>query len=250
MAPRPSPNSPQWLGLTAHQAPKASRPNLARCVNCSIEDSARHHNPLREKTAPQSDLSSTHRRRPRRRRTGYSFTRLATLSTATRRMRTPAAPQFVWPPNSAYGRATAVSLRRQQRRAACRHHTTAHPCNSYLQPSGPLPQSMPSPPQPPPEATPGLTPSRDDPHRVLLSEWRSCHGCEWTRADDLAPTVCRMIDERQRLPAIRQRLHQLDAACSELETKTVGNRARRVVLYQSSSAKSRNPPRAREGWKV
>ena len=39
-----------------------------------------------------------HQSRPRR--TGYGFTRLATLSTSMPRMRTPAAPQFVWPPNN------------------------------------------------------------------------------------------------------------------------------------------------------
>ena len=104
--------------------------------------------------------------------------------------------------------------------------------NSYRQPSGPPPQSMPSPPPPPPESP--LAPARDqDPHRgTMLTEWRRHHADTWVRADALHPAIRRMIDERQRLSAIRQKLRQLVAHTPELEAKVVGNAARRVVLYR------------------
>ena len=41
-----------------------------------------------------------------------------------------------------------------------------------------------------------------------------------------------MIDERERLPAVRQKLPRLVASCSEIETMTTGNAARQVVLYR------------------
>ena len=103
--------------------------------------------------------------------------------------------------------------------------------NSYLQPSGPPPQSMP-PPTPPPEPT--HPQARDqDPHcGTLISEWRCRHGSEWVRADDLAPTVCRMVDPQERTAAVRQRLRQLVAHTPELQVKVVGNAARPVAFYR------------------
>jgi hypothetical protein len=47
-----------------------------------------------------------------------------------------------------------------------------------------------------------------------------------------------MIDPQGRIPAIRQRLRQLVASCSELETTTTGNAARRVVLYRLTEVES------------
>jgi hypothetical protein len=75
--------------------------------NCMLDRGfGRPPQPSPEKAAPRSDMSSTLHRRQRRPRTGCIVTRRATLSTSMPRMRTPAAPQPVWPPNSAYGRAT------------------------------------------------------------------------------------------------------------------------------------------------
>jgi hypothetical protein len=104
--------------------------------------------------------------------------------------------------------------------------------NSYIQPSGLLQQSMPSPASPPPEATP----PHDDPHRsTLLNEWRRQHGSDWVRADDLSATVRQMIDARGRAAAIRQKLPQLvntRLGGFELESEVRGNAARPVRFYR------------------
>jgi hypothetical protein len=103
--------------------------------------------------------------------------------------------------------------------------------NAYLQPGAPPPQlpvaeaqtSQPIPPSEPPPA--------DD----LLAEWRAHHGSDWVKVDDLAPSVRRLIDARERVPAIRQRLPRLVATCRDsfkLEAKVVGNAARPVTLYR------------------
>ncbi len=61
--------------------------------------------------------------------------------------------------------------------------------------------------------------------------WRAHHGSDWVRADELAPTVRRIIDARERLPAIRQRLRLLVNKPSgvTLEAKTVGNPPTRIA---------------------
>ena len=66
----------------------------------------------------------------------------------------------------------------------------------------------------------------------LLAEWRHRHGSDWVRADELHPAIRCMIDPRERLPAVRQKLRQLVATCRELEVKVVGNAARPVALYR------------------
>jgi hypothetical protein len=95
---------------------------------------------------------------------------------------------------------------------------------------------MSAPPDPtPPSQTPQTAAGNgtDDPHRsALLNEWRRRHGSDWVRADDLSTTVRRMIDERERLPAVRQKLPRLVVACPELETEVRGNRAERVTFYR------------------
>ena len=75
--------------------------------------------------------------------------------------------------------------------------------NAYIKPSGPLQQSQPP---PPPETSPS---PQDDPHRALLTTWHAHHADAWTRADELHPAVRRLIDARERLPAIRQKIRQL-----------------------------------------
>lgn len=111
--------------------------------------------------------------------------------------------------------------------------------NTYLTPSA-IAQQLIAPPAPlprPPQDAAGN--GHDDRrHCALLNEWRRRHGSDWVRADDLAPTVCCMIDPQGRIPAIRQRLRQLVASCSELETTTTGNAARRVVLYRLTEVES------------
>jgi hypothetical protein len=102
--------------------------------------------------------------------------------------------------------------------------------NTYLQPNGPPPQAMPSPPPPPPQPAP---PHAGPHHATLISEWRAHHGSDWVRADALHLTVRQLIDEHDRIPAIRQKLRQLAATHREfVETKTVGNAARPVTLYR------------------
>jgi hypothetical protein len=86
----------------------------------------------------------------------------------------------------------------------------------------------------------GVQDARDrDPHRVnitaLFAEWRVWHGSDWTKADDLNPAVRRLIDDKERVPAIRQKLSQLASTRlggSMLECKVAGNAANRVSLYR------------------
>jgi hypothetical protein len=99
--------------------------------------------------------------------------------------------------------------------------------NSYRTPSAPQPP-QPSPPTP-------LAHDQDPRRGTLFAEWRRWHGSDWVRADELTTAVRRMIDERERLPAIRQRLRLLVNKPSDgftLEAKTVGNRARPVAFYR------------------
>jgi hypothetical protein len=111
------------------------------------------------------------------------------------------------------------------------HPAPAAQPNTYRTPSGPPPQAMQSlSPPPPPEPAP---PHADPHHATLISEWRAHHGSDWVRADALHLTVRQLIDERDRIPAIRQKLRQLAATHREfVETKTVGNAARPVTLYR------------------
>jgi hypothetical protein len=100
--------------------------------------------------------------------------------------------------------------------------------NTYIHPGS---QPLPSPPQ---------AHDHEPDAGTLLSEWRAHHG-DWVRADALAPTVRRMIDARERLPAIRQRLRLLVNKPSggfTLEAKTVGNRARPVAFYRLVESES------------
>jgi hypothetical protein len=110
--------------------------------------------------------------------------------------------------------------------------------NTYLQPSGPPPQAMPSPTPPPPEPTP----PQGDPHAsTLISEWRAHHAGDWVRADDLSATVRRVIDQRERLPAVRQKLRQLvktHLGGFTLQVRTIGNAARPVALYRVVESES------------
>lgn len=113
---------------------------------------------------------------------------------------------------------------------------TPQPTQSYRQPAAALQQT---PPMPSPETTPtpqGEPAHANDPHRALLTEWQRHHGSNWTRADALHPTVRRMIDERDRAPAIRQKLRLLAATCPEIEAKVVGNAAKPTRLYRLVSA--------------
>jgi hypothetical protein len=95
--------------------------------------------------------------------------------------------------------------------------------NSYLPPTGPLQQS------PPPhvrnqEPLPSTAVNDpDNPHRALLAEWRRQHGDTWMKADTLSPAVRRLVDPKDRTPAIRQRLRLLVNKPSDgftLEAKT------------------------------
>jgi hypothetical protein len=107
--------------------------------------------------------------------------------------------------------------------------------NSYIQPKAqpqtsghqPTERPAPLPAQPPPQAS-----DQEPHHSTLFSEWRAHHGDDWVRADALHPTVRRLIDDRDRISAIRQRLRQLAVTCSELEAKVVGNAARPVTFYR------------------
>jgi hypothetical protein len=86
----------------------------------------------------------------------------------------------------------------------------------------------------------GVQDARDrDPHRVnitaLFAEWRVRHGSDWVKADDLDWHVRRLIDDKERVPAIRQKLSQLASTRldgSMLEAKVEGNAASRVTLYR------------------
>jgi hypothetical protein len=86
----------------------------------------------------------------------------------------------------------------------------------------------------------GVQDARDrDPHRVnitaLFAEWRVWHGSDWVKADDLNFHVRRLIDDKERVPAIRQKLSQLASTRLGgfmLEAKVVGNAANRVALYR------------------
>jgi hypothetical protein len=91
-----------------------------------------------------------------------------------------------------------------------------------------------------PDPAKGVQDARDrDPHRVnltaLFAEWRAWHASDWMKADDLHPTVRRLIDDKERVPAIRQKLSQLASTRlggSMLESKVEGNAANRVSLYR------------------
>jgi hypothetical protein len=104
-------------------------------------------------------------------------------------------------------------------------HMPHHPNNAQAATVSPLP-----PPQTPP--TPQATHAQDNPHRAVLTEWRAHHGSDWVRADALHPAVRRMIDTRERIAAIRQRLRQVVATCPDLEARTTGNAARPVTFYR------------------
>jgi hypothetical protein len=86
----------------------------------------------------------------------------------------------------------------------------------------------------------GVQDARDrDPHRVnitaLFAEWRVWHGSDWVKADDLNFRVRRLIDDKERVPAIRQKLSQMAntrLGGSVLESKIEGNAANRVALYR------------------
>jgi hypothetical protein len=72
-------------------------------------------------------------------------------------------------------------------------------------------------------------------HRVLLAAWRAHHGSDWVRADDLVSEVRRLIDDKDRTAAIRQKLRGLASTPIGglmLEAKSVGNRAKPVMFYR------------------
>jgi hypothetical protein len=112
--------------------------------------------------------------------------------------------------------------------------------NSYLPPAGPQPQTSDgNGHQPPPQATAIQLPTdrppvrdQDDPR---LAAWRTHHADAWVRADDLHANVRQLIDERGRLPALRQKLRQLANAPVggfKLESEVRGNRAKPVTYYR------------------
>ena len=80
------------------------------------------------------------------------------------------------------------------------------------------------------------TPAQDNPHSsALFAEWRAHHGSDWVRADALAATVRRLIDARERLPAVSQKLRQLvntPIGGLRLESEVRGNAARPTRLYR------------------
>jgi hypothetical protein len=86
----------------------------------------------------------------------------------------------------------------------------------------------------------GVEDARDrDPNRVNLSalfaEWRVWHGTDWVKADDLNYHVRRLIDDKERVPAIRQKLSHLANTRLDgfmLESRVEGNAATRVTLYR------------------
>jgi hypothetical protein len=95
---------------------------------------------------------------------------------------------------------------------------------------------MSAPPDPtPPPQTPQTAAgnSTDVPrHCALLNEWRRRHASDWVRGDALHPAVRELVDPQGRTASIRQKLRQLVASCSELETEVRGNRAERVTFYR------------------
>ena len=108
--------------------------------------------------------------------------------------------------------------------------------NTYRPPAGsPQDSSWNQLPPIPPQRTdaqPQPVPPAARDQNPLLAEWRHRHGSDWVRADELHPAIRCMIDPRERLPAVRQKLRQLVATCRELEVKVVGNAARPVALYR------------------
>jgi hypothetical protein len=95
----------------------------------------------------------------------------------------------------------------------------------------------------------GVQDARDrDPHRVniaaLFAEWRFRHGGDWQKADELHPAVRRMVDEKERVPAIRQKLSQMAntrLGGFRLECTVEGNAANRVSLYRVIEIESNCP---------
>jgi hypothetical protein len=78
-----------------------------------------------------------------------------------------------------------------------------------------------------------------DPARVnltaLFAEWRVWHGSDWMKADNLNPAVRRLIDDRERTAAIRQKLSPLvntRLGGFMLEGRIEGNAATAVSLYR------------------
>jgi hypothetical protein len=84
-----------------------------------------------------------------------------------------------------------------------------------------------------------------DPARVnisaLFTTWRVWHRDDWVKADDLNWNVRRLIDDRERVPAIRQKLAQLvntRLGGFRLEGQIEGNAANRAWVYRVVEADS------------
>jgi hypothetical protein len=110
----------------------------------------------------------------------------------------------------------------------------------------PTPRAAPEP-QPPPE--PPQARDQDDSHQTtaLFTEWHAHHGSDWVKACELHPAVRRLIDARGRISAARQKLPLLVATCREMETKVMGNAAKRVMVYRLIQSETANPPQPRRG---
>jgi hypothetical protein len=70
---------------------------------------------------------------------------------------------------------------------------------------------------------------------ALFVKWREYHLDAWVKADDLDWHVRRLVDDKERVPAIRQKLALLaDTRLDgfKLESKVEGNAANRVSLYR------------------
>ena len=70
---------------------------------------------------------------------------------------------------------------------------------------------------------------------ALFVKWREYHLDTWVKADDLDWHVRRLVDDKERVPAIRQKLALLaDTRLDgfKLESKVEGNAANRVSLYR------------------